>query len=133
MVLKNNSEKNNIIPLLEIIQQEYRLRNIFFLIFSMLFIGIFSSFLSEYKKEGQHFFYWLSIIGILFSFIILVISFIPFIKIITEDFFLITWPSFKKVLFKCIEVIIFTFILICLIIFFKEFYKYFLDPFQSKK
>ncbi|MDV3167786.1 MAG: hypothetical protein Q8781_01355 [Candidatus Phytoplasma stylosanthis] len=133
MVLKNNSEKNNIIPLLEIIQQEYRLRNIFFLIFSMLFMGIFSSFLSEYKKEGQHLFYWLSIIGFLFSFIILVISFIPFIKIITKDFFLITWPSFKKVLFKCIEVIIFTFILICLIISFKEFYKYFLDPFQSKK
>ncbi|WBL31283.1 preprotein translocase subunit SecE [Candidatus Phytoplasma sacchari] len=129
MVYKNKEEKNKI-PLLEVIKKEYSLFRIFLVIFSVLFIGIFQNIRYSYlsnKNRYNFYFYFYFYFGF-FSFVCFFIyGIFPFITKIVKENYLVSWPSYKNVFLKFIQVLIFTIILECVIYFFSYLYEKF-DP-----
>ncbi|QTX02854.1 preprotein translocase subunit SecE [Candidatus Phytoplasma luffae] len=124
MVVQNKSKKNDFIPLLEIIKEKYGLLNIFLIIFSIFFIGIFrtmANYLPEEKKLSH--LIWL---GIFVNSIIFIIGILPFCNIIKKDLFSINWPSFKEIIIQLIKIIIFVIVLVNLVHYFEFFYSNFL-------
>ncbi|MEZ0180457.1 hypothetical protein ['Camptotheca acuminata' phytoplasma] len=131
MILKHNKEEVDVIPLFRIIKKEYGLINIFFIVFSMLSMGIFSTLIKIHTQESEYF--YLFLFCMVSSFLVLVIGFLPFIRKIFKDIFVITWPSFGNIVLQFIKVVIFAIILVCTVKLFEQVYSEFLDPFKLNK
>ncbi|WAN63576.1 preprotein translocase subunit SecE [Candidatus Phytoplasma rubi] len=127
MVLKKNKTEELIVnPLYDIIKNEYGFKNIFFLICSIISMGLLKTLFKE-KHFGEKMFYSFFIL----SFFVFLISIYPFIKKNIKDINLIVWPLFHEIIFKIINVICFSLVLISMFQFFNFLYSY-IDPLVSK-
>ncbi|WCA22337.1 preprotein translocase subunit SecE [Candidatus Phytoplasma oryzae] len=120
MVYKNKEEKNNI-PILKVLKGEYNLFNVFLVFFSILFMGICQTLKYSYFKNNPNFRYFFFFFFFLF-FCFFLCGIFPFIKKIFQEFYLISWPSYKKIFFKMIQVFCFSFVLECIIYFLSYLY-----------
>ncbi|MGI3136101.1 MAG: preprotein translocase subunit SecE [Candidatus Phytoplasma vitis] len=129
MVLKKNKTEELIVnPLYDIIKNEYGFKNVFFLICSIISMGLLKTlFIEKQEHFGEKMFY--SFFSL--SFFVFLISIYPFIKKSIKDINLIVWPLFHEIIFKIINVICFSLVLIGMFQFFNFLYSY-IDPLVSK-
>ncbi|MDO8168185.1 preprotein translocase subunit SecE [Candidatus Phytoplasma melaleucae] len=117
MVYKNREEKN-INPLLRIIQTEYRVVNIFLIIFSIFYMGFFCDLIHSYPENSS-----LYKIGLILDVIVFLFGLFPFIKKIIQNVHLVSFPTKKQIIIKIIQVFIFMIILILFLNFCQYFYE----------
>lgn len=112
MVYKNK-EIQKINPIFDIIKKKYGFLNIFFIFFSIISMGLFRTL---QKQQDKKIFVFLFIMMLIFLFVNLFLL----IKEIKIKELVIIWPTRKTIFYYIIQVVIFTVILVCVVMFFES-------------
>ncbi|AYJ01338.1 hypothetical protein CWO85_02385 [Candidatus Phytoplasma ziziphi] len=124
---KNKTEELIVNPLYDILKKEYGFKNVFFLICSVISMGLLKT-LFKINECGEKIFYSFFTL----SFFVFLISIYPFIKKSIKDINLIVWPLFHEIIFKIINVVCFSLVLIGMFRFFNWLYSC-IDPVETLK
>ncbi|TVY12301.1 preprotein translocase subunit SecE [Candidatus Phytoplasma pini] len=124
-MLHKIQDEQSMSSLFNVIKKEYSIKNIFFVIFSIFFMGLFLTLKQEFQGSDYCFLFY---ILFCFSFVFFMFGISPFIKKIFQDIHSVIWPSRTKIILTIIQVIFFVIIFVSIINFFNYIYNNYLNP-----
>ncbi|MEC4558830.1 MAG: hypothetical protein U9532_01430 ['Conium maculatum' witches'-broom phytoplasma] len=112
-----NKEEKYANPLFKIIKQEYSLINIFLIVFTMVFMGVFGDFMKQDQEKTLY--------KVLFGSTLLVflLSVVLFMRQATKGMKAVSLPTGTQIFFQIIQVLIFILILVTMNKYFEILYK----------
>ncbi len=112
-----NKEEKYANPLFKIIKQEYSLINIFLIVFTMMFMGVFGDFMKQDQEKTLY--------KVLFGFALLVflLSVVLFMRQAMKGMKAVSLPTGTQIFFQIIQVLIFILILVTMNKYFEILYK----------
>ncbi|NWN45781.1 hypothetical protein [Candidatus Phytoplasma pruni] len=112
-----NKEEKYANPLFKIIKQEYSLINIFLIVFTMVFMGVFGDFMKQDQEKTLY--------KVLFGSALLVflLSVVLFMRQATKGMKAVSLPTGTQIFFQIIQVLIFILILVTMNKYFEILYK----------
>ncbi|MFB5029587.1 MAG: hypothetical protein WJU30_00124 [Candidatus Phytoplasma pruni] len=125
-----NKEEKYANPLFKIIKQEYSLINVFLIVFTMVFMGVFGDFMKQDQEK--------SLYKVLFgaALAVFLLSVVVLMKKTMKGMKTVSLPTGKQIFFQIIQVLIFILILVTMNTNFETLYKDYISEcsgyFQNK-